>query len=107
MFERINRQQQPFIQSGYGAMGKLNTLLGLGSRPRLTAPTGEMPLGGNATLMPRDQMYRPTPGGGVRQIVAQGAQMPGRMRNPRLNQILALRAANGDTEAARILQGMM
>lgn len=103
MFERVNRQQQPFIQSGYGAMGRLNTLLGLGSRSRTAAPTGEMPLGGNATLMPRgNHMYRPTPNGGIQQLVAQGPQ-----RNPRLNQILALRAANGDSEAARMLQGMM
>lgn len=32
-FRLINQQQQPFIQGGYGAMGKLNTLLGLNPRP--------------------------------------------------------------------------
>lgn len=32
-FQTINQQQQPFIQSGYGAMGRLNTLLGLNPRP--------------------------------------------------------------------------
>jgi hypothetical protein len=32
-FRLINQQQQPFIQSGYGAMGRLNTLLGINPRP--------------------------------------------------------------------------
>lgn len=102
MFDRLNAQQQPFIQSGYGAMGKLNTLLGIG--PRALPAGGEMPLGGNATLMPRQNtMYRPTPGGGVRAQAAVGPAAAAPPQNMRLRQILALRAANGDTEAARVL----
>jgi hypothetical protein len=101
MFDRLNAQQQPFIQSGYGAMGKLNTLLGIGGgAPRSLPAGGEMPLGGGATLMPRQNtMYRPTPGGGVRAQAAVGGAPP----NMRLAQILQLRAQNGDTEAARML----
>jgi hypothetical protein len=103
MFDRLNAQQQPYIQSGYGAMGKLNTLLGIGGRPSLPAP-GEMPLGGNASLMPRqNSMYRPAPGGGVRMQAAVGGAPGMPPQNIRLAQILALRAQNGDTEAARVL----
>jgi hypothetical protein len=32
-FDRINAQQQPFIQSGYGAQQRLNTLLGINANP--------------------------------------------------------------------------
>jgi hypothetical protein len=104
-FETLNRQQQPFIQSGYGAMGKLNTLLGIGGR-QMNSP---MPLGGNAALMPRGganagQTYRPRPNGGMQQIVASGASRP--VGGSRLSQILMLRAANGDTEAQRVLGQM-
>lgn len=110
MFNRLNAQQQPFIQSGYGALGKLNTLLGIGSRPR--AGGAPMPLGGNASLMPREapnmgnHMYRPTPNGGMQQIVGPaqpGAGGGGGGQSMRLRQLLALRAMNGDTEAERML----
>lgn len=101
MFNRLNAQQQPFIQSGYGAMGRLNTLLGLGGRRGSQAPFSANPA------------YRPTPGGGVQPILQVGGtkQIPRPVgsspkANPRLNQLLALRAANGDTEAERML-GMM
>ncbi len=94
MFERLNAQQQPYIQSGYGAMGRLNTLLGLGGR---RAPAAGQPA------------YVPTPGGGIDQRIprpvgrAQGASLG---QSARLKQILALRAANGDTEAARIMESV-
>jgi hypothetical protein len=108
-FDTLNRQQQPFIQSGYGAMGKLNTLLGIGGRPG----GSPMPLGGNAALMPRGggpnagQAYRPRPNGGMQQIVASGPAMaPRPVGGSRLSQILMLRAANGDTEAQRVLGQM-
>lgn len=96
MFNRLNAQQQPFIRSGYGAMGKLNTLLGIGGRPQAPqSPAGPGPA------------FRPTPQGGVQQIVQgmQGGAGPqsSPKPNPRLNQILMLRAQNGDTEAARML----
>lgn len=114
MFDRLNAQQQPFIQSGYGAMGRLNTLLGIGGqRPSAGPSGGEMPLGGNASLMPRaPQMMPPQvnngpygPGVHIQPRIPGGSQgaPQGMPQNMRLAQILQLRAANGDTEAARIL----
>jgi hypothetical protein len=112
MFNTLNAQQQPFIQSGYGAMSRLNTLLGLGN--------GGNGAGGAPSAMPRPNAgYAPTPNGGMHQIVASpspdaaGMQpqgmpqgMPSMPQNMRLKQILALRAQNGDTEAQRILGGL-
>jgi hypothetical protein len=101
MFDTLNRQQQPYIQSGYGAMSRLNTLLGIGGSPGGGGTVGT-PAPGPA--------YRPTAGGGVQQVAQEGPQpdamntaMPGG-QNMRLRQILALRAQNGDTESARILR---
>jgi hypothetical protein len=100
-FDTLNRQQQPFIQSGYGAMGKLNTLLGIGGRMGGGAPGGGafLPNTPNA-----GQAYRPRPNGGMQQIVGSAPQ--GMQGNARLKQILMLRAQNGDTEAARVLGGL-
>ncbi len=80
-------------------MGKLNTLLGIGggsARP--------MPVGG---AQPQG-MYRPTPNGGIQTQAAIGPSSYGgaQPQNIRLQQILALRAQNGDTEAQRILGTM-
>lgn len=112
-FETLNRQQQPFIQSGYGALGKLNTLLGIGSRPGAApvgggspAPMGLVPRIANS-ILPGDQpinmpRYRPTPGGGVEPIIG-GPASGGSDMHMRLRQILMLRAQNGDSQAARIL----
>lgn len=101
----VNQQQQPYIQSGYGAMGRLNTLLGLSPNPSYRPPT-QAPNPG----------YAPTPGGGVQPIMQMGPQqasnqngyfgIPERAPNMNLSRILALRAQNGDTEAARILKGL-
>lgn len=99
-FRIINQQQQPFIRSGYGAMGRLNTLLGLNPNPR-AAPRAP------------PQAWRPMPGGGVQPIMQVGIPerggsfgIPQNAPNIRLQRILALRAANGDTEAGRILNTM-
>jgi hypothetical protein len=96
-FNTLNRQQQPFIQSGYGAMSRLNTLLGLGGGGGAAPASAQAP----------GPAYRPTPGGGVQQIVQASAQPqsmnPNAQQSMRLKQILALRAANGDSEAARIM----
>jgi hypothetical protein len=96
MFDRLNQQQQPYIQSGYGAMSRLNTLLGLGGGG-----------GGSGGGAPASAAYRPTPSGGIDQRipspVSQGPSAQGMPQNMRLKQILALRAQNGDTEAARML----
>lgn len=105
MFDTLNKQQQPYIQGGYGAMSRLNTLLGLGGGGG-GAPGG-LPAPGGA-----NPAYRPTPAGGVQPIVQMGPQaandaMPGGMQNgTRLRQLLTLRAANGDTEAARVLRSI-
>lgn len=95
-FRTLNAQQQPYIQAGYGATSKLNTLLGLGggapSAPALGAPA--------------NNMYRPPPGGGVQQQAAGGQQSfgaPADAPNLPLRHILTMRAQNGDTEAQRIL----
>lgn len=102
MFNTLNQQQQPYIQSGYGAMSKLNTLLGIGGVPsgyRGSAPSA-MPSNTGA--------YRPTPSGGMEQQVSMSPNFgaPPNAPNLPLKHILALRAQNGDTEAQRVLQGM-
>lgn len=98
MFDKLNQQQQPYIQAGYGATNKLNTLLGIGGGG---APSGGAPMPG-----PTNSMYRPTPGGGVQQIASVGPQnygAPEGADNLPLRRILTMRAQNGDTEAQRIL----
>lgn len=96
MFNTLNAQQQPFIQSGYGSLGRLNTLLGLGGAPR--------------SAMPSNPGYAPTPGGGVRPLMQMGPQMSTQQQGApgggslRLADILQLRAAHGDTQAAAMLQ---
>jgi len=64
MFNTVNAQQQPFIRSGYGAMGRLNTLLGLNPNPRASPPQQFSP----------GQSFMPTPGGGVQPIMQLGQQ---------------------------------
>jgi hypothetical protein len=103
-----NAQQQPFIQSGYGAMSKLNTLLGLSPNPnqRMLPSPSQGP----------QQAYAPTPGGGVDQRftqMPQGQPPPPmwnipehNMPNLPLRNILALRARNGDRQAQSMLQRM-
>jgi hypothetical protein len=97
MFNTLNQQQQPYIQSGYGAMGRLNTLLGLNPRPQQSTqpmqgmlPQG-MPQGGLGSTAGGHQSamlqgliaqmmakqggspgYMPTPGGGVQPIMQVG-----------------------------------
>lgn len=97
----ITRSDQlPYMGAGYGALSKLNTLLGINPNPN--APR----------LMPPDNPgYAPTPGGGVRPIM----QMPQQSQwnvpeaglgNLPLNRILMLRAQHGDTQAQQMLQRM-
>ncbi len=103
MFRTLNAQQQPYIQSGYGSLSKLNTLLGLSPNPNRQMP-----------MMPGQSpgAYRPTPGGGVQPIMQAGQpQAPSQwnvpernMPNLQLRQILSLRAQNGDRQAQAMLQ---
>lgn len=96
-FQLLNQQQQPYIQGGYGALSRLNTLLGLSPRP-------------NAALSGAGNAYMPTPSGGVQPIMTNGSTY--RLNDPyiggstALNRILMLRAAHGDTQAGQMLTRM-
>lgn len=85
MFNVLNRQQQPYMQSGYGAMGRLNTLLGLNPNPRAVPPPQFSP----------GQQFMPTPGGGVQPIMQLGNQPAGPdvqiPRDPRQEQVARMR----------------
>jgi hypothetical protein len=82
MFNVLNQQQQPFIRSSYGAMGKLNTLLGLNPNPRAAPPPQFSP----------GQQFMPTPGGGVQPIMQLGAQPDVRIpTDPRRDQAAMMR----------------
>jgi len=111
-FRLINQQQQPYMQSGYGAMGRLNTLLGLNPNPGASYPMSS-PL-----TLPQGPGYMPTPSGGVRPIIQAGAPEDRRMfaggpggdprpgQMSRLNQLLMMRSTNGDRQAQTILRNM-
>lgn len=90
MFRTLNAQQQPFIQSGYGAVGKLNTLLGIGRRPAANQSRY-----GGASQVPIKT--NPMMAGGA------GGQLS---QSTALRNVLMLRASRGDTEAGRILRAM-
>lgn len=122
-FGITNAQQQPFIQSGYGAMGKLNTLLGINPNPNARA---SMPMTGGTggSPQPVQQAWAPTQGGGVdprmqmstggtgnTQLNDMTGHPPARwnvpeanMPNLQLRNILSLRAQNGDRQAQYMLQ---
>lgn len=95
--------QLPYMGAGYGALGKLNTLLGINPNPN--APR---------LMPPPNPGYAPTPGGGVRPIMQMGPQAPtqqwnvpeANLGNLPLNRILMLRAQHGDTQAQQMLQRM-
>lgn len=109
--------QIPYTQSGYGAMSKLNTLLGINPNPNAPRllPSPMTP----STLTPppsytSDSGYAPTPNGGVRPVMQAGAPTQEHTWNvPEaglgslpLNRILMLRARNGDRQAQAMLQRM-
>jgi hypothetical protein len=106
-FHLLNQQQQPFMQGGYGAMGKLNTLLGLNPRPQpQTQGMPLLPAGflsnfpghvfGNQSV-PANPVPTPRPD-------AQPIKF-GRPGGTSLNRLLALRAAQGDQQAQWTLRG--
>ncbi len=103
MFDTLNQQQQPYIQSGYGALGKLNTLMGIGARPQSAqAP----PPQGGPSVPPVVNNGPSGPGVRIPPRVERGPQsmgIPANATNLPLRKILTMRAQNGDTEAARIL----
>lgn len=112
-FHLLNQQQQPYIQSGYGAMGRLNTLLGLSPNPNQAVaqqPTGGMNQRMYAGGPSGDPNGAWRPGGGQPIITQAPQRMYGGGQggdpnggNMQLRQILALRAQHGDTQAARML----
>lgn len=107
-FERLNAQQQPFIQSGYGASSRLNTLLGINANPYARSQSPSMPPTSSGGPGPGVN-YAPTPQGGIGQRFAYDPQqssamgVPANAPNFNLSRILAMRAAHGDTEAQRML----
>lgn len=105
----ITRADQiPYMQSGYGVLSKLNTLLGVNPNPN--APRMSTPL----LMPPANPGYAPTPEGGVRPIMQMGPEpqqhtwnVPeANMGNLPLNRILMIRAQNGDRQAQAMLQRM-
>jgi len=90
-FRTINAQQQPFIQGGYGALSKLNTLLGLSPR-QMSGGGGGMPGGASSGNFGQTADQAPPQS----QQSQQGA---------RLRQLLMIRAAHGDRQAQQMLQG--
>ncbi len=107
MFNTLNAQQQPYMQSGYGALGKLNTLLGINSNPNVSRGTSmQLPA-------PAQSAWAPTQGGGMDPRMQMGpSQNPphqwnvpeANMPNLQLRSILALRANHGDRQAQMMLQ---
>lgn len=108
-FNTINAQQQPYMNTGYGALGKLNTLMGLSPRPQ---PSGgyqmpgqmqipQMPGGmqafGNMNPQMASMMGRVTPD------MYQPQTSPRQTQDLKLRQILSLRALHGDRQARAML----
>lgn len=86
--------QQPYVSSGYGALGKLNTLMGINASPQSMA-----------------QVQHPVTGGtGNPYAQPQPSMSPGQMniqpisnQNPQLRQLLQIRADSGDAQASQML----
>lgn len=97
--------QQPFVSSGYGALSKLNTLMGINPNPNAAAPSAPSPQVATANMTwngpgqvltngPQTSMpYQP------RQMISD----PKPSTNPQLRQILQIRADNGDPQAKQML----
>lgn len=114
--------QMPFIQSGYGATSKLNTLLGINPNPNAPRMMSSAPMTNSS--QPVQQAWAPTQGGGVdpRMQMSTGGtgntqlnDMTGHppprwnvpeanMPNLQLRSILSLRAQHGDRQAQYMLQ---
>lgn len=98
--------QLPYMGAGYGALSKLNTLLGINPNPNAQRLPSGYP--------PSNPGYAPTPDGGVRPIMQMGPQGPphqwnvpeANMGSLPLNRILMIRAQHGDTQAQQMLQRM-
>lgn len=101
--------EQPYINSGYGAVSKLNTLLGINGNPNATTPTTSTGTP-NQTVAPSNMTWN-----GPGQVMQNAPQQqwntePQRAQpnsqpssNPQLRQILQIRADNGDPQAKQML----
>jgi hypothetical protein len=72
-FNTTNAQQQPFIQSGYGALNRLNYLLGIGPQTASGAPVNSS--GGSNGIDPSSG-YQIGAGGGISQRIPGGTTAP-------------------------------
>ncbi len=95
--------QQPYVQSGYGAMSKLNTLLGINPDPNAPTAMPSQPVApNNMTWNGPGQMMENAP----QQPPEYRGSIPTRQQpnaNPQLRQILQIRADNGDPQAKQML----
>jgi hypothetical protein len=73
-FNTTNAQQQPFIQSGYGALNRLNYLLGIGPQTASGAPVNSSSGGSNG--IDPSSGYRIGAGGGISQGISGGGNSP-------------------------------
>ena len=97
-FGVTNAQQQPYIQSGYGALSRLNTLLGLSPNPNAQYSK-------DAVLPPQTPLYPGyDPTNPPRPIMTGDKTINS---NPQLRQLLSIRADNGDPQAAQLLKMVM
>lgn len=75
-FDTTNAQQQPYIQSGYGALNRLNYLLGISPQTASGAPVNQPASQGSAGVDPSSG-YRIGPGGQISQAIPGGSGSPG------------------------------
>lgn len=73
-FDTTNAQQQPFIQSGYGALNRLNYLLGVSPQTASGAPVNSS---GSSNGVDPSSGFRMGPGGGISQGIAGGFSQNG------------------------------
>lgn len=103
-----NANQQPFIQSGYGALSRLNTLLGINPAPTTSSSGGAAASANPAaaqTVTPSSAMTIGGIGRGITPIAnnKKTIQPIVGSSNPQLRQLLAIRAQNGDAQAKQLL----
>lgn len=92
-YQQLRSDQMPYTQAGYGALGRLNTLLGIGGGRAANQGSYRPP--GNMQSMPVKQNPMAYGVGG------QGTG--GIAQSQKLRNLLVLRAMNGDTQAEKML----
>lgn len=92
--------QQPYVSSGYGALGKLNTLMGINPSPQSMSQIQQQPVTsgiGNPYTQPQIQAPDNS------QYKDLSMRPLGSNQNPQLRQLLQIRAENGDAQASQML----